>query len=231
MSFDTQYLSNDISYNTNTQPSSLYTQLTGTDEDSIVILTRLWMNERNAPELLPYQKHLIDNLIEMIEAQANIVMEEMASNLESKFASMLYQTEMERIRYLIKSYLRTRLFKIEKYTLELLRKPDYADIMSEQEIEYARRYQKLIEVHNHESFLQQLPPTQHKQDEKTGELDMVVSANLEAPVFCRVLDDIGEIQWPVNNTTETTALEKDGTYIIRYRAIQDYLKEERVQLI
>lgn len=29
------------------------------------------MNERNAPELLPYQKHLIDNLIEMIEDQAS----------------------------------------------------------------------------------------------------------------------------------------------------------------
>lgn len=34
------------------------------------------------------------------------------------------------------------------------------------------RYQELIEVHNHESFLQQLPTTQHKQDEKAGDLDM-----------------------------------------------------------
>ncbi|SAM07532.1 hypothetical protein [Absidia glauca] len=228
MSFDTQNISTDLSYLTDTQPSSLYAN-DSSNEDSVVILTRLWMNERNAPELLPYQKQLIDNLIEMIEDQA--MMDEMTSNLESKFASMLYQTEMERIRYLIKSYLRTRLFKIEKYTLELLRKPDYAEIMSSQEIVYARRYQELIEVHNHESFLQQLPTTQHKQDEKAGDLDMVVSANLEAPVFCRVLDDIGEIQWAVNDSAETTVLEKDGTYIIRYRAIQEYLKEERIQLI
>ncbi|ORZ06044.1 carotenoid oxygenase [Absidia repens] len=38
-------------------------------------------------------------------------MDEMTSSLENKFASMVYQTELERIRYLIKSYLRTRLFK------------------------------------------------------------------------------------------------------------------------
>lgn len=34
-----------------------------------------------------------------------------------------------------------------------------------------------------------------------------------------------------NDSAETTVLEKDGTYIIRYRAIQEYLKEERIQLI
>ncbi|CAO3592006.1 unnamed protein product [Absidia cylindrospora] len=212
--------------------SSLYADTSEYTVDSIESLTRSWMNERNAPELLPYEKHLVDTLIEMVEDQANIVMDEMTSSLDNKFASMVYQTELERIRYLIKSYLRTRLFKIEKYTLELLRKSNITEIMSSQEIVYARRYQELIETHNHVSFLNHMPTTQHKQDEKTADLNMIVSANLEAPVFCKVLDDIGEVQWMVNDdSTETTELEKNGTYIIRYRAIEQFLKEGRVQLI
>lgn len=32
--------------------------------------------------------------------------------VEDKFSSMLFQTEIERIKYLLKSYLRTRLFKV-----------------------------------------------------------------------------------------------------------------------
>lgn len=38
-------------------------------------------------------------------------MESMESQTENKFESMLYQTEIERVKYLLKSYLRCRLWK------------------------------------------------------------------------------------------------------------------------
>ncbi|KAI8067761.1 hypothetical protein BC940DRAFT_273699 [Gongronella butleri] len=230
MSFDSLDQGDDSSLNL-TQASALHSFVDDALDDDILALTRVWMNERHAPELLPYHKHLVDALIEKTEDQAGLVMDHMSSNLENKFVSMLYQTEIERIRYLIKSYLRTRLHKIETYTLELLRRPDLQDIMSEQEIAFARRYQELVEAYNHDSFLHHLPPTQHKQDERTDELDMVVTANLEAPVFCRVLEDIGTVQWMVDDTEETTELDKGNTFIIRYQAIKDLLQEGRVQLI
>lgn len=34
--------------------------------------------------------------------------------VEDKFVSMIFQTEIERIKYLLKSYLRARLFKVRK---------------------------------------------------------------------------------------------------------------------
>ncbi|ORX46805.1 GINS complex, Sld5 component [Hesseltinella vesiculosa] len=231
MSFDSQRQTAESSFSM-TQANALHARLSDDAlEDNVLELTKVWMNERNAPELLPYRKQLVDFLIERIEDQAGLVMDHMSSNLENKFISMLFQTEMERIRYLIKSYLRTRLHKIEKYTLELLRRPDYQELMSAQEIAYARRYQELLETYNHDSFLHHLPPTQHKQDEMHGDLNMVVTANLEAPVFCRVLDDVGVHQWMVNDTEESTEMDKGGTYIIRYRAIKELLQEGRVQLI
>lgn len=36
---------------------------------SIAQLTQLWMNERNAPELLSYERYLVEPLIEAIEVQ------------------------------------------------------------------------------------------------------------------------------------------------------------------
>lgn len=37
---------------------------------------------------------------------------ELNSDSDSRFIHMLLQTEIERIKYLLKSYLRTRLFKV-----------------------------------------------------------------------------------------------------------------------
>lgn len=75
----------------------------------------------------------------------------------------------------------------------LLRRHDLNTLLSQQEIDYARRYQELVESHNYDSFLHQLPRSQHKQDEKHGDVNMVVTPNMDAPVFCQVLDNIGHI--------------------------------------
>ncbi|KAL9553868.1 hypothetical protein MBANPS3_003074 [Mucor bainieri] len=145
-------------------------------------LTKIWMDERNAPEILQYEHSLVEPLILAIEAQ------------------------------------------IEKYTLYLLRQPDLKELLSSQEIVYARRYQELIESHNHDSFLHQLPRSQHKQDEISVDMNMVVEPNLDAPVFCRVLSDIGHVE--INN--DSVLFEPNDIYILRYSDVRDYLKEKKV---
>jgi hypothetical protein len=39
-------------------------------------------------------------------------MEGLSENVDMRFRSMLYQTEMERIKFIIRNYLRTRLYKV-----------------------------------------------------------------------------------------------------------------------
>lgn len=46
-------------------------------------------------------------------------MEAMESQTENKFESMLYQTEIERVKYLLKSYLRCRLWKASAAAVNL----------------------------------------------------------------------------------------------------------------
>ncbi|KAG0168477.1 hypothetical protein DFQ28_011571 [Apophysomyces sp. BC1034] len=177
MDEDTQDLSFNISQN-----DALFAQA-GTryfSSDAVADLTQAWIDERSAPELLPYKRFLVESLIDQLEDQ------------------------------------------IEKFALELLRKPNFDQIMSRQEIDYARRYQELIEEHNHESFLKLLPQTQHKQDERIGDIDMVVTCNMDAPVFCRFLETIGEVI--LDRAGDNIYFDKGEIYLVRYGDIKKYLE-------
>ncbi|KAI8380377.1 hypothetical protein BD560DRAFT_347560 [Blakeslea trispora] len=191
-------------------------------------LTTAWSNERNAPEILPYERGLVEFLLETVEQQVEKVMEDMENHVENKFESMVYQTEIERVKYVIKSYLRCRLFKIEKFTLHLLRLPNLKELLSHQEIIYARSYQELMESHYHHTFLHQLPRTQQKQDEVIQDMSMVVEPNLDAPVFCRVLTNVGHV---VIGQSDSVLFEVGDIYILRYSDVQQHLKDKKVKLI
>ncbi|KAL4210970.1 GINS complex, Sld5 component [Rhizopus microsporus] len=189
----------------------------------------VWMNERNSPEMLPYRNDLVDSLTKAVEHQSEKIFEQMEINTdtESRFIQMIQQTEIERIKYLLRSYLRTRLFKIEKFSLHLLRQPDVREILSEPEYDYAQKYQELIEAHGYSAFLHQLPASQQRQDEETPEGSMVVQPNLDAPVFASVLADRLNIQ----TAGEMLELEKGDLYMLRYIDVRDFLSLGQVRLV
>lgn len=64
-------MSSDLSFGI-TPDHSIFDYYNDTISDPVDTLTQAWMNERNAPELLPYMKNLIDGLIEQIEEQVVI---------------------------------------------------------------------------------------------------------------------------------------------------------------
>ncbi|KAI9247524.1 hypothetical protein BY458DRAFT_560350 [Sporodiniella umbellata] len=193
-------------------------------------LTKVWMDERNAPEVLHYRRDLVESLLDAVEKQGDKIFEtmEFTNDSQSRFITILLQTEIERIKYLIKSYLRTRLAKIERFSLYLLRQVDVEARLSVQELEYARRYQEIIELHAHHSFLHVLPASQHKQDEQTEEVNMVVEPNYHAPVFAHILANCGYIE---SVGRESLHLEENDIYLLRYRDIQQFLTQGRVRLV
>ncbi|KAI7870784.1 hypothetical protein BDF14DRAFT_1769737 [Spinellus fusiger] len=205
------------------QEDSLYAQAV-----AVKALTEAWINERNAPELLTYKRRLVESLLDKIREKMDTVLDTVNVDPKDKFIQLVYETEVERVRYTVKSYLRTRLSKIERFTLQLLRSPNYEEIISPQEIIYARSYQELLESSNHEAFIKLMPPSQQRQDEVNGEISMVVTPNLEAPVFCRVLQDTQRIDLSVN---ETVDFDKGDIVLLRYRVIKDLLADGLVELI
>lgn len=55
---------------------------------------------------------------------------------DAKFSNNIRKMEVERSRYMVKSYLRTRLFKIERQLMYLI-EMDQANLLSEGEMQYA----------------------------------------------------------------------------------------------
>lgn len=77
-------------------------------------LTRAWVAERSAPELLRWPPDgLFERINDRIKAQIEKV-EEMTGDMDPKtnFALIVIQTELERYRYLVRSYLRARIAKV-----------------------------------------------------------------------------------------------------------------------
>ncbi|KAG6844984.1 hypothetical protein H0H87_001927 [Tephrocybe sp. NHM501043] len=86
-----------------------------TDEDTpLQQLIRHWANERNSPDILPAQEELLVLVLDHIRRQSQTVqlLREDASTSEDEHVRiMLAQTEMERVKFIVRSYVRTRHYK------------------------------------------------------------------------------------------------------------------------
>lgn len=83
-------------------------------------LIRHWMNERHSPSILPIRQILLAGLLDHVRSQANIVQalrQDPRASDEDHLRIMLVLTEVERVKFVIRSYLRTRLYKACKRLL------------------------------------------------------------------------------------------------------------------
>ncbi|TKA32261.1 hypothetical protein B0A49_13800, partial [Cryomyces minteri] len=82
-------------------------------------LTRAWVTERVAPELLPYPGALMARTLARVRAQIEAVEEQAARGAEGPrgrgaskaFRLVVVQTELERVKFLVRGFLRARIAK------------------------------------------------------------------------------------------------------------------------
>ncbi|KAJ3556551.1 hypothetical protein NPX13_g10110 [Xylaria arbuscula] len=166
-------------------------------------LTRAWVAERSSPELLHWPADgLFERMNDRIKQQIERV-EEMTGDMDPKtnFALIVIQTELERFKYLVRSYLRARIAKvyemistataapIDKHTLHYLSSPELRARLSETEQAYATRHQALLHNHYLSSFLSAFPPTLQNLNDTAGNISMIDTPDLETAVFIRLLKD------------------------------------------
>ncbi|KAK4220120.1 DNA replication complex GINS protein SLD5 [Rhypophila decipiens] len=154
-------------------------------------LTRAYVAERCAPELLHYPPgNLIDRVHENIKRQIEMV-EEMTGNMNPKtnFALIVIQNELERYRFILRSYLRERIRKIHKHTLHYLSTDELRSRLSEIEVRYATARQSRLHEHYMSSFLAEFPPQLQNLNDTAGNLNMIDSPDLDSAVFVRLLRD------------------------------------------
>jgi GINS complex subunit 4 len=123
-----------------------------------------------------------------IKKQIELV-EQMTGDMDPKtnFSLIIIQTEVERWKFLMRSFLRARIAKIDKHTLHYLSKPAFLERLSETEVAYATRRQQLLHGHYLASFLGSFPQNLQNLNDTAGGTTMIGGPDEEGGVFVRGL--------------------------------------------
>eukprot|EP00300_Choanocystis_sp_HF-7_P000348 c10286_g1_i2.p1 GENE.c10286_g1_i2~~c10286_g1_i2.p1 ORF type:complete len:194 (+),score=34.28 c10286_g1_i2:61-642(+) len=185
-------------------------------------LTSAVLNEKFCPEILPYEDEIVSDAKAQILEQEGVI-----AGLSDQFAIVLHKMDLDRVQYLLRTYLRVRMFKIETY-VQLIAENDNQNLnvsyLSKPELKFAQQLQKAKETHINTSFLSALPDI-HRALNKPG---MVPKPDLNSYVFALANSDIGQFRVDDN---DTFLISKGDIYLICYASIRDLVRTKQMQLI
>ncbi|BFY97445.1 hypothetical protein BsWGS_00485 [Bradybaena similaris] len=194
-------------------------------------LEEAWLNEKFAPDLLPVKSNLVECMLAQIDAmEANI-----ATAKKGDFRISVHRMEIDRIRYVISSYLRIRLAKIEKFTAHVLQEEEkYRDtdtpLLSDAELEFAKGFNSSVVSHLTNTALRHMPAN-------------VASLNSKETAVVPLVDSYVFLK--VNETTENVLIEEETVdageeimdllrgdqHIMRYKPVAALVESGAVSLI
>jgi GINS complex subunit 4 len=208
-------------------------------------LKRALMNEKASPEVLMFESDLVSRIYSRIEQQeavledshGGVVDHSSASSREAykeskELASTCISIELSRIKYMLRSYLRVRLFKIENYVMHCIESEEVQDRLSPLERSYAYDYVRLVGTHLKTHVTSKFPEafsSVTKQASAHSKSDMVPVPDVGHHVFARVERDLGEIEFYDDGTT--SELQAGDLYILRYKVVRQFLQEGSVVLV
>lgn len=174
---------------------------------------------------------LIERVNDKIKAQIEKV-EDMTGDMDPKtnFALIVIQTELERYKFLVRSYLRARIAKVDRYALHYLSSRDLAARLSPTEAAYATRHQALLHNHYLASFLASLPPELQNLNDTGGNVSMIDAPDLDATVFVRMLRARDVHGLGTDNDNELPA-DAGDVLILRWSSAKPLVEEGDAELV
>ena len=154
-------------------------------------LARAWVAERSAPELLAWPGDgLLERVNGRVAAQIGRV-EALTGDMDPRtnFALIVLQTELERLKFLVRAFLRARLAKVDRHALHYLAAPPLRARLAPAELAYATRHQALLHHHYLASFLGAFGPALQNLNDAAGNVNMIDAPDLDTAVFIRLLRD------------------------------------------
>jgi GINS complex subunit 4 len=159
------------------------------------------------------------------------LIQETESSSDMELLRAIFSVETTRVKYMLRSYLRTRLLKIERFAMYCMDKPEMRARLSPQEDAYAEKYVTLVGHHLADNVTKKLPDafaSVTRQASAHPANDMIPAPDLGRHVFARVLRDLGNVA--VYEDGGTAELAKDDLYILRYNMLRPLLEQRAVQL-
>ncbi|XP_054744567.1 DNA replication complex GINS protein SLD5 [Anastrepha obliqua] len=195
-----------------------------TAQKVLEIVETAWQNELCAPEILQHQT----DMLELMQGQVAHMEENMKDLDKNDFRFIVHQMELERIRYVMASYLRCRLQKIENYTRHILNEDEARDVsekrLSPEESKYAQEYGDNVEQYFQQVALQYMPNMQRSEAEQR-----IVRPNLMSHVFIKANVAVPAVVVGVDD--EEVDLAAGSPHIIPYQLVSDLIHKNQAQLI
>ncbi|CAK8532113.1 unnamed protein product [Lathyrus sativus] len=217
-----------------TQAEDDYNAMLSTTD--VELLKRAWRNEKAAPEILPFQSDLIARVREQIELMEETVEEKSTVGTDHLSVS-LYQMDLDRTLFLLRSYLRTRILKIEKYMFHIRKTEELWNRLSKDEKIFTERCSDDLKKHLEESVLSKLPENYQSYERQSiisEEDDMIPEPRLDTFVLCRSKDYLTGIQLgdgPVDDRSKLFEMEAGVLYFICYKSIKPLVESGKIELL
>ncbi|KAK6198494.1 DNA replication complex GINS protein SLD5 [Scheffersomyces amazonensis] len=199
------------------------------------------INERMSPELLPYKKELLNQVLRRISNQqqdlldsheyGEINAESGVVSTDFKLQLMIIETDIERFNYLVRLYLRTRLTKLDKYTIHYINETvgNGKILLSPEEEEYIDQHFKILTKLYNNCFLKKMPSSLTLLDDTTGGQSMIEIPDTESHVFIKSITK--STIFVTLDDGEELNIENEGIYVVKYSSIKRYIEIGDIVLI
>ncbi|KAH6904986.1 hypothetical protein BKA70DRAFT_515790 [Coprinopsis sp. MPI-PUGE-AT-0042] len=193
---------------------------------------RHWMNERHSPDILPAQEDLLAGLLDHLRLQSRnvqILRDDPRTSESEHLRITLVQFEIERVKFVIRSYIRTRLFKVEKYARFITSNAEIQTRITAAERDHASRNAKIRDQHLYLSVLQSLPESQaHLDDTPVFYPSMVTQPDKTRPVFVHALKDCPPVRLPDGTPLE---MKKGHISLTPYEVVEHLVIRGEAELV
>jgi len=204
-------------------------------QEQVIYLTTAWRNEKLSPEILQYEDDMVEAVKEAIderEARIEDAEEAIASTLSRGGGNKIesasqhwFRKEVERIRFILHSYLRVRVWKIQRFTLYFLSDEESWNRLSAAEQQFAAAYSSLGERHFKDCFLRDLPKKYQSIDDR----EMLVVPDLRQFVVFQANEDRDNVM--IEGGKHHINLQKGNIFVASYTNFKHLVYDGVVDLI
>jgi GINS complex subunit 4 len=201
-------------------------------------ISKALIKEKQSPEILMYEEKLVKELDELIFTQEKELSEIWAKFITENIFSTIYKLDIERMKYLLKSYLRTRLLKLQKYYLDVI-KNKKENLISQAEFDFLSNYFIRKKMHFMKSFGDRLPIDQHdfidpiegsEEQPRNSPVnpELVTQPDTRKPVFVKITKAVGKLGHQETGVSDNLKL--GDVIFMPYDRCKDLLESEVAEL-
>ncbi|EJT98258.1 hypothetical protein DACRYDRAFT_24717 [Dacryopinax primogenitus] len=198
--------------------------------DPISLLVKAWMTERCSPDVMSFEGELVGKIMGYMDAQAKLigVLKIDGASEEDHEKIGLVQMELDRVGWLLRSYIATRQEKIMRYASYINSTPAMQTRLSVAEQTLIESYQQIFEESLIRDVVGNLPAELQALDEILPDgRGMVSTPDLDKAVFIRTKQDCGPVLMPDGTPLE---IKKRGIHLISYRLVEQLVLRGEVEL-